>query len=251
MNNHLRNKAIRVLFYFLFVSLFATSCSKDEANAPDKEVEELQYSSEEEILFIGNSHTYYNSGLAHHLDRFRSYDDLDYKPFIRDASLAGYRLSEHLTNSATIDKINERDWEFIVFQENTFYAANEGESTVAAMEAFAEMLSQKKTKIILFMTWEYKDQPEMYGPIDKTNKDAAQASGATVVRVGQVWRSIVEEAPENIELYNEDGYHPGIQGTMLAASMFYKAIYGKNPSDNPYNPGLTPEAANYIKQKGN
>ena len=244
-------KVTRILFCFSFVVLVALSCSNDEAIRSVREVGEQQDSSHEEILFVGNSHTYYNSGIAYHLSRFRSYDDLDYEPFIKDASLAGYRLSEHLTNDATLSKINERDWEVIVFQENSFYAANDGATTVSAMEAFAEMLSQKNTKIYLFMTWAYKDRPEMYDPIYTTNENAAQAAGATLVEVGRVWRSIVQEGHENIELYNEDGYHPGLQGTFLAASMFYKALFGKNPSDNPYNPGLEVDQANYLKQKAN
>jgi hypothetical protein len=31
--------------------------------------------------------------------------------------------------------------------------------------------------------------------------------------------------------------------------MFYKAVYGFPPSDNPYNAGLSDEVANYLKTK--
>jgi len=239
-----------VRFSILFLFLFS-SCSKTENSDTNEEIENSKSVSDIEVLFIGNSHTYYNSGVPFQVGRFRERDNLSYTPFIAESSFGGFSLTDHLGNSKTLEKVNERDWEYIVLQENTFVAANDGQSTLEALKSFKELLGQKSTKIYLFMTWEYRGEPQMYEQIKKTYEDGAIEAGAEIVRVGQVWREIMQDSMPNIDLYNGDGYHPGPQGTFLAAAMFYSKIYKKNPSDNPYKAGLETEVANYLKLQAN
>lgn len=241
---------ISVGFGFLLLPvLFVIACAQGENAAIRPELSESMTPSAEEILFIGNSHTYYNSGIPFHVNRFRANDALPYEPFIREVSFAGFSLTEHLANATTMAKVEERDWEIIVLQENTTVASNDGSSTLQAVKAFRELVGQKGTKIYLFMTWPYKDRPEMFPPIKKTYQEAATATGVNLVPVGEVWLSILEEGEENIKLYDDDGIHPSMQGTFLTASLFYSAIFNKNPSDNQYKAGLDPETAQYLKSK--
>ncbi len=244
---------INCLFDCLFLStlMFILGCSKGENDKSNPLNEKPKSEADVEILFIGNSHTYYNSGVPFHVGRFIEKDNLPNAPLIAESSFGGFSLADHMNNATTLEKINERDWEYIILQENTFVAANTDESTLEALTSFKEMVSQKSTKIYLFMTWEYKGEPEMYQPIKKTYEDGAIAIGAEIVPVGQVWRNIVRDSIVNIELYNEDGYHPSPQGTFLAAAMFYAELFKKNPSDNPYQSGLETEVANYLKLKAN
>lgn len=234
----------------LFTTISSLSCNKEDSIPSFEENSESEQLDDFEVLFIGNSHTYYNSGLAFHVGRFRENEKLNYVSFIKEVTFGGYSLNDHIENTA-ISKINERDWDFIILQENTFVAANDGESTLTAFNQFKDVLSQKRAKIFLFMTWEYKDQPDMYERIRKTYNDGALITGGQVVRVGEVWRNIIRDSVPNINLYAEDGFHPSPQGTFLAAAMFYKKIYGKNPSDNPYAAGMEIEIADYLKLKAN
>lgn len=231
--------------------MLSSACSKEESKPIIDENIDTETIKDFEVLFIGNSHTYYNSGLAHHLNRFRKTENENYDTYIKEVSFGGFSLADHINNTTAISKINERDWDFIVLQENTFVAANEGESTLAALNKFNEVLGQKRAKVYLFMTWEYKDEPDMYQRIKNTYDDGSLATGAQIVPVGQVWRQIARDSVPNINLYNEDGFHPALQGTFLAAAMFYKKIYGKNPSDNSYKAGLESEVAEYLKLKAN
>ena len=184
------------------------------------------------------------------MGRFRENEDSNIVPYIKEVTSGGYSLADHIENTA-IDKINERDWDFIILQENTFIAANESESSTTSFNKFKDVLSQKRAKVLLFMTWEYKDEPDMYERIRKTYNDGALITGGQVVRVGEVWRNIIRDSVPNINLYAEDGFHPGPQGTFLAAAMFYNKIYGKSPSDNTYSAGMETEMADYLKLKAN
>lgn len=239
------------LAIFLCCSILVTNgCANDESATKVIENEASEPFEDVEVLFVGNSHTYYNSGLAFHVGRFRENEDSNIVPYIKEVTSGGYSLADHIENTA-IAKINERDWDFIILQENTFIAANESESSITSFNKFKDVLSQKRAKVLLFMTWEYKDEPDMYERIRKTYNDGALITGGQVVRVGEVWRNIIRDSVPNINLYAEDGFHPGPQGTFLAAAMFYNKIYGKSPSDNTYSAGMETEIADYLKLKAN
>ncbi len=236
-------------FLLLMVGFGGNSCSKEPSTSPAVDSGEPPVSSVQEILFIGNSHTYYNSGVFFHLAQFRKNDGSSMAPFIKESTFSGYSLQEHLSNAGTLAKLEERSWEAVVLQENTLVAATNGEATIAAIKDFQELLSKTGTKLYLFMTWPYKEEPQMYNAIKSTYEDAAGLTRATVVPVGTVWKSIQEDQAITVDLYDADGVHPNIMGTYLASALFYAAIYGKSPSGNTYTAGLEEETANYLKQK--
>ncbi len=237
-------------FRFLLFTIFLSfSCSKDGLTQEKNEVAAPTHPSIEEVLFIGNSHTFYNSGVSFHVGRFKANDALADEPYIEEFTFGGFSLANHLENEDSLDKINERTWEAIVLQENTSVAANDGMATIEAIKSFQQLVGQKGTKIYLFMTWPYKDDPSMFPKIRTTYNEAANATGATIIPVGEVWLSILADGRDNINLYDIDGVHPTLQGTYLAAAMCYSQLFKKNPSDNMYSAGLDPAIAQYLKQK--
>ena len=244
-STHFLNKAGLLVFLMIFV----LSCSKEESPPVIMEAEEPRASQIEEILFIGNSLTSYNRGISYHLNLYTANDSLSFTPLIQELAFSGYNLAVHLLNEQTLSKVKERSWDVIILQENTEIAVNDGMATLESLKVFKEMVGNKGTKIYLLMPWSYKDQPEMAIPIKKTFEDGAQAIGATIVPVGEVWKAINEEGNPNIDLYDADGLHPSLQGTFLAASMCYASIYNRNPSENPYTADLEDEVAVYLKQK--
>ncbi len=242
---------LALLFLLLAMVFGGNSCSKETSSEQPVENKEPIATSVREILFIGNSHTYYNSGVSFHLTEFQKNDDPSMEPFIKEATFSGYSLQDHLSNAGTLSKLEERSWEAIVLQENTFVAANDSEATIASIKAFQELLSTTGTRIYLFMTWPYKEEPQMYNAIKSTYEDAARATRAKIVPVGTVWRDIQADSEANIDLYDADGVHPNVLGTYLASALFYAEIFDKSPSSNPYNGGLDAETANYLKLKAN
>jgi hypothetical protein len=69
----------------------------------------------------------------------------------------------------------------------------------------------------------------------------ARLAGMTVsseALVGDAWRQSRAQYPE-IDLYSTDGKHPSVQGTYLAACVFYKALFGQSPAGaaHPSVPG--------------
>lgn len=240
----------RIILILSIVFIAACSGQGDTGKLP-KEDEINVSSGKEEILFIGNSHTYYNQGLATHLSKFRANDNLEFEPLIQEMAQGGFSLQDHLGNATTIAKVKERDWDFIILQENTSVAAQTLPETREAMIALADMVAQNDTKILLFMTWPYKENPEMLFGIKDTYEAGASAIKATIVPIGEQWLSIDANEDVEVNLYDSDGVHPSLEGTFFAAAKFYKTIYGKPPSDNPYQAALGDEVADYLKTKAN
>lgn len=78
---------LRILFLLAF-SLLLFACSTEQ-NEPGEIEDEVSIETEA-VLFIGNSHTYFNGGIANHLASFRSEDGLDFTPVIGEAAKGGY-----------------------------------------------------------------------------------------------------------------------------------------------------------------
>ncbi len=234
----------------LLLCFSLTSCAQQENSGKlqNEKVGDVSFG-KEEVLFIGNSHTYYNQGMSTHLRKFRDGDTLKFDPIIQEIAIGGYSLQDHLGDQATLDKINERSWDVIILQENTAVAAEALTSSVAAMQSFSEMVKPKGTKVFLFMTWPYKDRPEMLSGIRKTYQNGVLATRATLIPIGLEWLSIDQNQEVAIDLYDADGVHSRLEGTFYAAAMCYRAIYGKSPSDNAYQAGLTAAIADYLKAK--
>ena len=73
------------------------------------------------ILFIGNSFTFYNSGVDYHLQKMldadKSTDSTTY--IIQKIAVSSYTLQDHYNDSLTIRKIRSNKWNKIVLQEQS------------------------------------------------------------------------------------------------------------------------------------
>ena len=68
------------------------------------------------VLFVGNSLTYYNE-MPKTLQSI--IDDQDVRMNVQQITFPGYFLSQHLKDSLTISRINSQDWDYVVLQEAT------------------------------------------------------------------------------------------------------------------------------------
>lgn len=50
-----------------------------------------------------------------------------------------------------------------------------------------------------------------------------------------------------IDLWQDDGSHPTVAGTYLAACVFYGVIFGESPRGLSYHDGLTSNEAAYLQ----
>jgi len=218
--------------FALLLLFLSSSCSSiSRFNQPPKKV-----------LFIGNSYTDFNEGLDYQL--------LKFAPNSKAARISpgGYTLQNHWEDANTLQTIRTGEWDVVILQEQS-------QTPVTNYKAFAEYTQKLNEEIkatgaetILFMTWERPDSIQ-YGvttsQLANNYTFLSQQLGIKVAPVGLAFANALRERPALV-LYSEDG-HPTLQGTYLAAAVFYGIIYDQSPVGINYNAGMSDEEVLFLQ----
>jgi len=100
---------------------------------------------------------------------------------------------------------------------------------------------------IFFMSWAYKDKPEMTDGLAKAYDKAGKDNKARVIPAGLAFANAVKARPD-LELYQRDKRHPTLAGTYLAAATTYAAVYGKSPVGSSFISTLDAPTAQFLQQ---
>ena len=110
----------------------------------------------------------------------------------------------------------------------------------------AELMRAQGIRPVLFMSWAYKDKPEMTAQLAEQYSAAGKANGAAVIPAGLAFARAMAMR-QDVELYVADKRHPSLAGTYLAACTSYAALYGKSPVGLSYTAGLDPQLARLLQ----
>jgi hypothetical protein len=103
---------------------------------------------------------------------------------------------------------------------------------------------------IFFMSWAYKDKPEMTIPLADAYTQAGNDNGVLVIPVGLAFAKSIASNPD-LNLYVADQRHPSAAGTYLAAATTYATLFNQSPVGLKYNAGLNPQVASYLQKIAN
>jgi hypothetical protein len=99
---------------------------------------------------------------------------------------------------------------------------------------------------VFFMSWAYKDRPEMTAQLAEAYTKAGNDNDAFVIPAGLAFARSVAQRPE-LELYAKDKRHPSLAGTDLAAATVYAALYRQSPVGNSYTAGIDTDSARFLQ----
>jgi hypothetical protein len=109
---------------------------------------------------------------------------------------------------------------------------------------------------IFFLTWAHREGLPDFGlqdfqtmqfQIDIGYMRIAQELSAPLAPVGYAWLLALGQNSK-MDLWQPDGSHPSVQGTYLAACVFYAVIFRQSPKGLTYQAGLTTETATFLQQ---
>jgi hypothetical protein len=215
------------------------------------------------VLFIGNSHTYTNDLPL----LFANLSESGGRPVITDSSTpGGYTLEQHTTNPTTIDKITLGIWDYVVLQENSMYPAIEYtryNSMYPASRYLDSLIIENDGNTAFFLTWGWRyggqfdidghespvfeDYFEMQDTLTSAYTEIAAELDAVLVPAGVAWATAVTWDPELV-LWAPDNYHPALNGSYLAACVFYATFFDSSPVGLEYTAGLDPAEALFLQQ---
>lgn len=204
------------------------------------------------VLFLGNSYTGTNALVTKFSELSLAAGDTVYTD---SNTPGGYTLEGHSANSTSIAKIYERNWDFVVLQEQSQRPSFHPNQVANEVYPFAEILcdtiraNYECTEPVFYMTWGRRsgDQQncQFYTPVctfegmstrlRQSYLEMAEDNDARVAPCGAAWSRLdIADTTFFAGLYNSDGSHPSTYGQYLNACVFYATIFKKSPVGIPY-----------------
>ncbi len=204
-----------------------------------------QNSTPKKVLFIGNSYTYVNnlpqllSDLASSANDSVSFDS---------NTPGGSNFQSHTVNSTTMQKISSQNWDYVVLQAQSQEPAADPTTVQNNTYPFAKILNDSIksnnfcTETVFYMTWGRKNGDAAVCPtytpvctfdgmqnrLRSSYLEMADSNLATTAPVGMAFKYCRQQFP-SIDLYQPDESHPSLEGSYLAACVFYSVLFQKSP----------------------
>jgi hypothetical protein len=218
-----------------------------------------------EVLFVGNSYTYVND-LPNLVKQIAlSFGDT----LVHESSTpGGYSFNAHSTNTQTLNKINQQQWDYVVLQaqsqEPSLSPSYVNSNVLPAAQVLIDAIESNSlcTEPLFFMTWGRKfgdaSNCVAYPPVctylgmqerlRTRYLDMTFTHDASCSPVGMAWKKSIE-IDSTLNLYSSDNSHPSIYGSYLAACTFYASIFKKSAVGSTYWPNAIDSASAYILQQ--
>ncbi|MEM7374851.1 MAG: hypothetical protein AAF587_40035 [Bacteroidota bacterium] len=204
-------------FNSLILLLFCFSCCSVVAQSPP-----------ENILFVGNSYTYYWN-LPQQLAAMAESQDIQLS--CHQSTIGGANLGQHWRGDRelkTVEYITSSMYDAVILQDHSRRSIEHPDSLQHFGELLGELAQQKEARVFLYMTWAREWDPYMMEPIQEQYMSLAKRTGARVIPVGPAWARARVLRPD-IRLYHEDGSHPSNVGTYLTACVMFAVLTARSP----------------------
>ena len=216
------------------------------------------------ILWVGNSFFYYNNSMHNYFINIVKAADAQARPRGVSVTISGSGMDWHDLESYFRPNGIGR-YSFVGDNEIVFNKPGRQFDAVIMMDcsqcpihpqlkgSFHEFAKKQGDTVVkngarpvLFMSWAYKDKPEMTGPLADAYTTAGNNNDMLVIPAGLAFANAIKKRAD-LELYQPDKRHPTLAGTYLAASTAYATLYGKSPVGNAYTAGLDAATAAFLQ----
>ncbi|PBQ34063.1 hypothetical protein CNR22_20535 [Sphingobacteriaceae bacterium] len=216
------------------------------------------------VLFIGNSYTYVNNLplLVRDLALAKG-DTLVYDSY----AIGGYSFGNHFTDANSKAKIALGTWDYVVLQaqsqEPSFPPSQVNAQTLPYARKLDSLVKHYNpcALTVFYETWGRKngDAPNCafypplctYSGMQGRLRDSyilfADTCHALLAPVGEAWK-LARATNTAIEFYQPDESHPALEGSYLAAAVFYETLFQKSVLTSTYTAGLASQTVSLLNQ---
>ncbi|AKJ08023.1 Hypothetical protein AA314_09649 [Archangium gephyra] len=185
------------------------------------------------VLFIGNSYTYYNN-LPAMLEGFAQALAPGKRLETGSVLMGGATLESLWKQGQARTLIHDGSWNYVVLQEQSMlgglringvaYMNDPAEIFFPYGRLFAQEVKTAGARPVFYMTWSRKADLPAQQVLTHAYASLAREQQGVLSPVGLAWQRVRRERPE-LELYVEDGRHPGPAGTYLAACVLFTSLF--------------------------
>ena len=210
----------------------------------------------DKILFVGNSHTYTNDlpGMFFEMAQAGGHGVDVYDLTEGSYTLQRFSDPEDELGEILTDALQSEPWDFVVLQENTNAAVafNAKKDMYPYARKLDEMIKAAGGQTAFLMTWAPKEgagafsREMVQGQLAAGYRTIAEELDALLIPGGEVFAKALEQ-DEELQLWGEDGQHPSVEGTYLAACTAYALLFQETPVGNPYLADLDQDKAQELQ----
>ncbi|MBQ7320742.1 MAG: SGNH/GDSL hydrolase family protein [Clostridia bacterium] len=173
------------------------------------------------ILFIGNSHTYYN-GVPQLVKELLEYTGVH--THVTMSTEGGKGLLYHCNREDVNFNIRYGGYDAVVLQDKASHF-NADEFKEGGRTLVRNSLGDSPARRVLYMIWARRDEKELQEHITRSYVELGEEIHAAVAPAGEVWHKMLRESPElEDQLYHPDGNHAKPLGSYIAATTLFYAI---------------------------
>ena len=180
------------------------------------------------VLFLGNSFTQFNGGIALTLRNLAASAGKRPVPVFDQVTKFGATWAELWSETKALDEIRQGNWDYVVLQDYSRAAMIYRTEMDQYGKQFSQEIRRAGAKPLFFMTWARKDEPNTQLQIAGAYSRVAESNRAPVVPVGLAWAASLRGRPGLI-LHTADKKHPTPAGTYLTGCVFYAVLYHESP----------------------
>lgn len=174
------------------------------------------------VLFIGNSFTFYHD-MPKMLEVIskREPDGIIIRAEME--SRPGVSLEHHYLQGQARNRIAEGHWDYVILQEQSAMPLTNRSKMERYVKLFADDINKIEAIAILYAIWADNDRPQDLDSLNRVNFEIARRAKMLVAPVGSAFKEALE-SDNSIRLYASDQHHPSLEGSYLAARVFYAVI---------------------------
>jgi len=183
-----------------------------------------------QILFIGNSYTYYHNMPEEIFMPMAA--TAGYPVKVTSVTHGGYRLQwfadpENEEGQRLREMIRGKHFDWVVLQDHSLITILDSDAFFEGIRGLKELLRDHADRFLLCATWGRKEGSETLADLNMSSEsmtmqiadmydEAARRFGMTVAHVGKTFVSYTSKNPL-AELYLRDHHHPSLLGGSIAA----------------------------------
>ncbi|BDX07247.1 hypothetical protein [Planctobacterium marinum] len=173
------------------------------------------------VLMIGNSHTNFGNLPGQLQETLQAY--YPDQNILVERAVKSLFLSDHLQDSATLNHLEERNWDYVILQAQKYSVTRTVEYPTSAAQSFINKTKEQGGVPVLFPEWGQRHLADEAAYIYDIHQSIAEATPSCIAPIGFAWDNSLLIQP-SIELHASDGNHSNPTGAYLTAQVLFETI---------------------------